>query len=49
MKRRSFSLMALALGSLAVSSCGFKLRGSFDFAFKSLLILSEQGSVVSRN
>ncbi len=48
MKRRSFSLMALALGSLAVSSCGFRLRGSFDFAFKSILILSETGSVVSR-
>jgi LPS-assembly lipoprotein len=48
MKRRSFSLMALALGSLAVSSCGFKLRGSFDFAFKNLLIQSEQGSVVTR-
>lgn len=49
MKRRSFSLMALALGSLAVSSCGFKLRGSFDFVFKSILILSEQGSAVTRS
>ncbi len=48
MKRRSFSLMALALGSLAVSSCGFKLRGSFDFVFKSLLIIADSGSVVAR-
>lgn len=49
MKRRSFSLMALTLGAWAVSSCGFKLRGSFDFIFKSLLILAEQGSVVARS
>jgi LPS-assembly lipoprotein len=41
MKRRLFTQSALtvllATGSVALTGCGFKLRGSFNYAFKTLL------------
>jgi LPS-assembly lipoprotein len=41
MKRRLFSQSALAAllatGAVAMTGCGFKMRGSFNYAFKTLL------------
>ena len=40
MKRRFFTQFALAAlvvtGAVAITGCGFKLRGSFTYAFKTL-------------
>jgi LPS-assembly lipoprotein len=46
LSRRSF--LGLAAGTLALSACGFQLRGQQDYAFKRLTILGGAPAMVAR-
>lgn len=49
MNRRLFALgLVGAVGGIGLGACGFKLRGTFDYAFKTLYIDVNEASLVGK-